>query len=229
MDFVLGNFGLNNVYHADAGHPASLLYKDFDNNGSIDPIFHYYIDDTLAFAYSRDELIGQIPSMKKKFISYESFASAQFPDYFSPEQLSDSDTLTAALFETVYLQNDGKGNLELKILPVEAQFSPVFALASADVNGDGHLDILTGGNFSQARVSVGQCDANYGIVFLGDGKGSFSTLDPATSGLLVRGDVRDIEVMKVKGDDYMIVSRNGDTVKAYKIRNPKSSVVAATQ
>ncbi|MEX1241050.1 MAG: VCBS repeat-containing protein [Cyclobacteriaceae bacterium] len=229
MDFVLGNFGLNNVYHADAGHPASLLYKDFDNNGSIDPIFHYYIDDTLAFAYSRDELIGQIPSMKKKFISYESFASAPFPDYFSQEQLSDSDTLTAVLFETVYLQNDGKGNLELKILPVEAQFSPVFALASADINGDGHLDILTGGNFSQARVSVGQCDANYGIVFLGDGKGSFSTLDPATSGLLVRGDVRDIEVMKVSGENYMVVSRNGDTVKAYKIRNPKSEVVAATQ
>ena len=53
-DFVLGNFGLNNQYHVDAEHPAKLLYKDFDNNGSIDPIFHYYVDDTLAFAYSSE-------------------------------------------------------------------------------------------------------------------------------------------------------------------------------
>ncbi|MEX2232959.1 MAG: VCBS repeat-containing protein, partial [Cyclobacteriaceae bacterium] len=73
IDFVLGNFGLNNPYHVDAEHPARMLYKDFDNNGSIDPIFHYYIGDTLTFAYSRDELIGQIPSMKKKFVSYQSF------------------------------------------------------------------------------------------------------------------------------------------------------------
>lgn len=83
--------------------------------------------------------------------------------------------------------------------------------------------------FSQARVSVGQCDANYGIVFLDDGKGSFSTMDPATSGLLIRGDVRDNEVMKIKGKDYMIVSRNGDMVKAYEIRNPKSGVLVVKQ
>jgi hypothetical protein len=226
-DFVLGNFGLNNQYHVDAEHPARLLYKDFDNNGSIDPIFHYYINDTLTFAYSRDELIGQIPSMKKKFVSYQSFASADFSGYFTAEQLSGSDTLTASLFETVYLSNDGKGNFEVVRLPVEAQFSPVFALASADVNGDGHLDIITGGNFTLSRVSVGQCDANYGIVLLGDGKGSFSMLDPATSGLLVRGDVRDIELMKIRDKDYMIVTRNGDAVMTYRIHNSKRGALAA--
>lgn len=226
LDFVLGNYGLNNAYHADAAHPARLLYKDFDSNGSIDPIFHYYIGDTLTFAYSRDELIGQIPSMKKKFVNYESFASANFADYFSKEQLSGSDTLSAAMFETVYLENDGNGRFAIRRLPVEAQFSPVFALASADVNGDGHLDIITGGNFTQSRVGIGQCDANYGIVFLGDGKGSFSTLDPATSGLLIRGDVRDIAVMKIKGEDYMIVSRNGDKVMGYRLMRVSDGMLA---
>lgn len=219
VDFVLGNFGLNNQYHVDAEHPAKLLYKDFDNNGSIDPILHYFIDDTLAFAYSRDELIGQIPSMKKKFVDYQSFASAKFADYFTPEQLEGSDTLSAAMLETVYLQNDGQGNFEVKKLPVEAQFAPVYALASADVNGDGNLDIITGGNFTQARVSVGQCDANYGIVFIGDGKGLFTTLDPQISGLKFRGDVRDIEIMNIKGVDYMLVGRNGDKLKVYRIKS----------
>ena len=216
-DFVLGNFGLNNPYKVDANHPAKLLYKDFDGNGSIDPIFHYYIDDTLAFAYSRDELIGQIPGMKKKFVTYESFANARFEDYFTKEQLSGSDTLVAQLFETVYLENDGKGNFTVTRLPIEAQFAPVFAIESADVNNDGHLDIITGGNFTQARVSIGQCDANYGIILLGDGKGAFRTMDPGVSGLKIRGDVRDISVMRIKGSDYVLVGRNGDSLKVYRM------------
>ena len=137
--------------------------------------------------------------MKKKFVSYESFAASKFEDYFTEEQLSGSDTLVAEMFESIYMENDGKGNFKITRLPIEAQFSPVFALESADINSDGNPDIITGGNFSQSRVSIGQCDANYGIIFLGDGKGSFSTLDPARSGLKIRGDVRDISMMNIRG------------------------------
>jgi hypothetical protein len=223
-DIVLGNFGLNNPYHPDADQPVQLLFKDFDNNGSIDPIFSYYIDDTLSFAYSRDELIGQIPSMKKKFTSYKTFASTRFADYFSAEQLAGSDTLNASLLASIFLDNDGHGNFKIRTLPMEAQFSPVYALASADVNNDGNLDIICGGNLTQTRVSSGQQDANYGIVFIGDGKGSFSTLDPATSGLLVNGDVRDICILNIKGSDYMVLSRNGESVKVFKLQKPVTSL-----
>ena len=163
--------------------------------------------------------------MKKKFVTYQAFASTPFSDYFSPQELSGSDTLSASMMETVYLENDGKGNFEMRSLPMEAQFSPVYAIASADVNGDGNLDIITGGNFTQARVSTGQCDANYGIILLGDGKGSFSTLDPTRSGLKIRGDVRDISLIKVKGSDYMLVGRNGDALKVYRMNAAKSSEV----
>jgi hypothetical protein len=217
IDFVLGNFGLNNQYHVTPEHPVKLLYKDFDNNGSIDPLLHYYIEDTLTFAYSRDELIGQIPSMKKKFVDYNSFAKASFPTYFTQEQLAGSDTLSAHMLETAYLENDGNGNFEIRKLPVEAQFSPVFAVASADVNADGNLDIITGGNFTQARVSVGQCDANYGIVLLGDGKGSFTPIDPEISGLKIRGDVRSLEIFNVRGKNYLLVARNGGTLNVYEM------------
>jgi hypothetical protein len=223
IDFVVGNFGLNNQYHVSPTRPAKLLYKDFDNNGSIDPIFCYYFGDTLSFAYSRDELIGQIPGMKKKFVDYKTFASAPFSEYFSAEQLADSDTLTATLLETVYLENDGKANFKIRRLPMEAQFSPVYAIASLDVNGDGNLDIVTGGNFTQSRVSVGQCDANFGTILLGDGHGSFAPLDPEVSGLKVRGDVRDIGVLKVNGNDYLIFGRNGESVVVWR-RQPSTDL-----
>ena len=225
IDLVLGNFGLNSPYKPDSGQPATLVYKDFDNNGSIDPIFSYYIADTNSFAYSRDELIGQIPSVKKKFPDYRSFAAARPADLFTATELAGADTLTATLFESIYLQNDGNGRFSIHKLPVEAQFSPIYALASADVNGDGFPDIITGGNLSKTRVSTGKYDANYGIVLLGDGKGSFKTMDPMVSGLKIKGDVRDIGIMKIKDSPYSLFSRNNDSVEIYKISNGKEMML----
>jgi hypothetical protein len=217
VDLVLGNFGLNNPYKPDTTRPASLVFKDFDNNGSIDPIFSYYMADTNSFAYSRDELIGQIPSMKKKFPDYLSFAKADITDFFSAEQMVEVDSLGATLLESIYLENNGQGNFSIKKLPVEAQFSPIYAIASMDVNHDGHADLVTGGNLETTRVSSGQYDANYGMVFLGDGKGVFTTLNPAISGLNIRGDIRDISRINIKATEYGIFSRNDDSLKIFKI------------
>src|SRR5690606_9531589 len=161
MDLVVGNTGLNNPYKPDATRPASLIYKDFDNNGSMDPIFSYYIADTNAFAYSRDELIGQIPSMKKKFQDYHSFAASDISDFFSKDQLQGADSLDAHILESVYLENNGEGKFAIKKLPLEAQFSPIYAILPTDVNRDGFPDLITGGNSSTFRISSGQSDANY--------------------------------------------------------------------
>jgi hypothetical protein len=38
QDLVLGNEGLNTQCRASDKEPAELFYKDFDNNGAIDPI-----------------------------------------------------------------------------------------------------------------------------------------------------------------------------------------------
>ena len=217
IDLVLGNFGLNNPYKPNASRPATLAYKDFDNNGSIDPIFSYYMADTNSFAYSRDELIGQIPSMKKKFPNYLSFANTDIKDFFSKEQLTDVDSLEAVLLESSYFENDGQGNFTIKKLPIEAQFSPIFAILSVDINRDGNRDLVTGGNITNTRVSSGPTDASYGMVFLGDGKGNFTTMNPAVSGLYIRGDIRDIKKFTINGADYGMFSRNDDSLKIFKI------------
>jgi hypothetical protein len=40
----------------------SLYYKDFDGNGSVDPFLFYYIGDTTYPAFSRDDIVQQVPS-----------------------------------------------------------------------------------------------------------------------------------------------------------------------
>jgi hypothetical protein len=54
-DLVLGNQGLNNQFKATEKEPMSIYYKDFDGNGSIDPVLFYYVDDILCPAFSRDD------------------------------------------------------------------------------------------------------------------------------------------------------------------------------
>ncbi|MEO0331356.1 MAG: VCBS repeat-containing protein, partial [Bacteroidota bacterium] len=52
IDLVAGNFGKNNLYRPTADQPVRLIYSDFDQNGSIDPIFTHYLEGEEVFAYS---------------------------------------------------------------------------------------------------------------------------------------------------------------------------------
>ena len=43
IDLIAGNLGLNCEYHVSATEPMQLFALDMDGNGSIDPVFFYYI------------------------------------------------------------------------------------------------------------------------------------------------------------------------------------------
>ncbi|WP_158856125.1 VCBS repeat-containing protein [Lunatibacter salilacus] len=219
LDLVMGNQGENNTFRARPDQPMRLISKDFDGNGSIDPIFTHYMADTNAFAYSRDELVGQLPTFRGKFSDYRTFAKTPVDQFFTPEQIGGADTLTTKTLKSGYFKNDGNANFSFNPFPQEAQYSPLYATAVYDVNGDGHPDLLTGGNLTKARVSSGQQDANYGFVFLGDGKGNFAVKPSLSSGIKIRGDVRDIHPLTVGGKTYVIYSLNNDRLQVYAL-NP---------
>ncbi len=214
IDLVLGNFGLNNLYQPTPEQPVSMVYKDFDSNGSIDPLLFYYIQEENEFAYSRDELLGQINHLKKRFPDYETFAKSSAQEILTKEESENADTLRAMMLQSAYFQNDSKGDFTVKELPVQAQFSPIYAIQSLDINRDGNLDIITGGNQSLTRVSTGRYDANYGVTLLGDGKGGFTSLKPTYSGLKIKGDVRDISLL-IGDDKYVLFFINNDSVQTY--------------
>ncbi|HZG24190.1 MAG TPA: VCBS repeat-containing protein, partial [Chitinophagaceae bacterium] len=61
QDLVIGNLGLNAQFKAAENEPACIYYKDFDGNGTIDPVFCYYIQGVSYPAFSRDDLTEQLP------------------------------------------------------------------------------------------------------------------------------------------------------------------------
>ena len=208
LDLVVGNQGMNNPFRATTQTPVQLFYADFDQNGSVDPLLTYYIDGERQVAFSRDELIGQMVSLRKKFPSYAAYARAGLEDVLSAEQRLMADTLTATCFETLWVRNEGNGGFTAQSLPIEAQFSPVFAILPTEVNDDSIPDLVLGGNLSNTRVSTGRYDASYGAVFVGGINGNFQSVKPDRSGLLVHGDVRDI----VRVGDQLLVARNNDSL-----------------
>ncbi|MDE0472039.1 MAG: VCBS repeat-containing protein [Ekhidna sp.] len=128
IDLLVGNFGSNSAFKATKKEPIRLLYKDFDSNGSIDPLMFYYIGGKNEFALSRDELLGQLSHWKRKFPDYHSFAKSGEIDFFEKDELKGVDTLSVNKLESVWMENNGKGNFKVNALPLRAQFSPIYTI-----------------------------------------------------------------------------------------------------
>ena len=109
--------------------------------------------------------------------------------------------------------NNGNGTFTRKALPVQAQFSPVYAIAVDDFDTDGKMDILMGGNFYQSKPEVGIYDASYGAFLKGDGRGNFTALPAQHSGINLRGAIRDMILLKVKKNKTVLVAKNNEALQ----------------
>jgi hypothetical protein len=197
--------------------PADLYYKDFDNNGTIDPIFCYYIQHKSYPYVSRNELISQIPTMSSRFPTYKSYADATINEIFTPEEMKGIKHLQANELKTCFFTMGADGKFHKKELPLQAQFSPVFTITPLDYDKDGNPDLLFCGNIKQARLQFGKSDANYGMLLKGDGKGNFEYIDQRQSGFKITGDVR--SVLMINSD--LLFGINQQPVKSYQLRSQK--------
>lgn len=215
MDAMVGNLGLNSKLKADSANPVRLYVNDFDKNDSVEQILTHIVKGVEYPFNTRDEMTKQIPSLKKKYLSYQKFSEAKFSDFFPEEVIQKSRIYTANMFESVYIENKGNGVFDVRPLPRAVQLSTINAFLTGDFNKDGNLDVMTGGNFFRSNIQMGRCDASYGDVLMGDGKGNFKVLAGHESGFSVKGETRKIMPLKV-GDSilYMIV-RNNDTVEFF--------------
>lgn len=219
-DYLLGNFGLNSQLKASLDKPVELYVKDFDANGSLDPILCSYILGESYPVFSKDDLVGQLNGLKSRYTSYSEYANEKITSIFTAEELSDASVLKATTFSSSYLENLGNSQFKLTPLPVPTQFSPIFGILVEDFNNDGNLDAVIGGNFFGTRVKYGRYDANKGNLLLGDGKGGFQTVENTTSGLKLDGEVRDIEILSTnKNSRILLFAKNNGPVKVYDIND----------
>jgi hypothetical protein len=213
MDFVVGNYGLNSQLKA----PLSLYYDDYDNNGALDPILcTEEVGEEFPF-WSKDDIQSQLVQLKSKYVSYASYANQTIGDVLNSEQLKNSNKLKATILQSSLLINEGNDDFTITSLPPLAQVSPIFSLLPYDINADGKLDLILGGNLYGTRVKLGRYDGSKGEVFIGDGGGSFDLMPYSESGLRVEGEVRDIGLLTVENKLKLVFAKNNGPLEIYEV------------
>ncbi len=215
-DYVVGNWGHNSKFSASVSRPLTMYVNDFDQNGKTEFVINWYapLDDQAYPFATKMELTKQLPVLRKQALKYEEYAHQTYETFFPQEVRQNSLLLETETLATGVLWNDS-GHLTLKPLPVEAQISPVFAIAAGRLNGDTYPDIWLGGNFYALKPQVGRMSASRGVFLKGNGDGTFTYVTPTESGIQIRGEVRDAVFMEEAGKDILLVARNNDQIQAF--------------
>jgi hypothetical protein len=217
LDIIAGNWGLNDAYQASPDHPLRLYYGDLTGSGTIDLIEAYYAPEMGAEVPRRalTALSRAIPPLAAWFPTHQAFGKAtmgQILDLLPAKpQVAEVRTLQSMLF-----LNRG-GSFVAVPLPAEAQWSPVFAVNAADVDGDGHEDVFLSQNFFAVRPEWGRLDAGRGLWLRGDGKGGLTPIPGQESGIAVYGEQRGAALGDFNEDGRidLVVTQNGAATRLY--------------
>lgn len=218
IDFVIGNHGLNSRFKASRNKPVTMYVNDFDQNGSAEPIICRYFGEESYPLLLKHDLTMQLPSLKKKYVKYESFQDEGITDIFTDEQLAKAIVNEVYELASVVLINN-KGKLTLQELPATAQLSPVYGIETVDMNGDQNMDIVLAGNFYYAKPEVGRYDASYGVLLAGDGQGEFKAIPNRLTNLHVDGQVKKIAQINTNGKTALLMAKNDAPVSILQIEN----------
>jgi hypothetical protein len=217
MDIIAGNAGLNLQFKASPDQPLTIHYHDFNEDGNLDPLVSYTIHSKSSMYASRDEMLEQLPYLKKKFVKYADYAKAELKDIITPEQLNTAKVLKAEVLYSAIIRNEGNDRLLVEPLPVEAQFSKVNGIVIDDFNNDGLKDLLLSGNFYPYRVQLGRNDSGSGLLLSANSSGGFSSLQFQQTGFYAKGDVRSMIKLSHPNGEYFLLGVNDDSLKMFKL------------
>lgn len=215
-EIIAGNAGKNSYFQPTKEKPVQIVAKDFDKNGSIDPIVTYYndVEDDRFMVHNRLVVIDQIPSIKKRFQTFRQYALSSFEKSFTPEEKEGATVLNAFNMLSCIFSNQSGKSFKAIPLPEITQLSVVNDVLVTDVNTDGHLDLVTVGNNYSQETLFGRYDASYGSVLLGDSKLNWTPLIPQESGFAAGEDAKAIRQLE-SGKRRSVVVLNNNSPLSY--------------
>ncbi|MDG2397343.1 MAG: VCBS repeat-containing protein [Flavobacteriaceae bacterium] len=212
IDIVAGNLGLNTYFKKG----DRVYINDFDKNGTIEQILCHKINDKFYPIVDRDELISQLPYLKKKFVRFDQYASASIEDIFDSSQLKNSLVYEIDQLASLWLENKN-GKFIHHQLPIQAQYSSIYAIKILDLNNDNINDIVLGGNQYNVKPQFGRNDASNGLLIYGSLKDDKYQLENVNL-IEIDGQIRNLDVFNFEANKILIFTVNNEEVKFKKIK-----------
>ncbi len=212
QDIIAGNIGLNTFLA-----PEMRMYiSDFDQNGFKEQLICKKINGKYYPIVDKDELISQIPPLKKKLLYYKDYARADINAIFGKERIDNTFYLAVNMLESTIFYNENN-KFEPRKLPSEVQYAPVYAITSSDIDGDGQIDLIFGGNQYLVKPQFGKYDASKGWWVKGPFHKDISEYQVNT--LNIRGQIRELNWLTHNNSKILIVAKNNDKTAFYKYKD----------
>jgi enediyne biosynthesis protein E4 len=219
MDLLIGNIGENFYVRPDKANPVKLWLNDFDQSGTMDQFLTRTVEGRDMPVFLKREITEQFPGLKKGNLKHSEYAKKSIQDLFSVELIKKSVQKRFDYCQSIVAYNEGNGKFRVEALPQLTQLSSINAISVTDINRDNKPDLLLGGNLFNFPPQFGRLDGSYGHVLMNLGGGKWEYKEPKESGLLIRGEVKDIKVIesRAKGN-WLVITVNNEKPVVYQLR-----------
>lgn len=223
QDLILGNIGENFYLKPDKETPVKMWMSDFDNNGITEKIITRTVNTRDMPVFLKREMTDQLTSLKKQNLKHEDFAGKSIRELFGSDLIKNSTVKQFNYPSSCIAINEGNGRFHIKKLPPMVQFSSVNTIHCTDIDNDGRVDIVLGGNEFGFLPQFCRLDASFGHILLNKGKNVFDWMGPERSGLSLPGELKDIEEFKNKKGRYLLFLQNDQYPALYQVNFPRDN------
>lgn len=218
LDYIIGNWGINNKFHPSKKKPLHIYADYFDENTSFD-IALSKVSKTgdLIPVRGRECSSQQNPFIKNNIKNYKQFASSTMFNIYGDDKLNKATHYQAHDFASLILLNKGNGEFIIQKLPNRAQFSPTLSIENHDFNNDGYLDIFGVGNVYDAEVETIRYDSSKGYILLNNKKGEFQY--NSDTSYLNNHEAKAIKKISINNRTCFIILNKNSTLKIIKLKD----------
>ena len=215
-DLAVGNRGRNTALAIYPTKQFRIWFADDNGNGILTAVESWKQDNRWLPIADRTTLSSVLPNLPRQFPTHSQFAQASMKDILDLASNNFQSLSANHVDSSVFLNKEG--GFVYKPLPVEAQFSPVYAVNAADFDGDGHEDLFLGQNDFSAATRLTRNDGGRGLWLRGRGDGFFDAQNALASGLRIPGMQRGAAVADYNQDGRMdlAATQKNDPTQLYR-------------